>query len=189
MTEKQLLVELDNVNALREKRLYLTSLILNDLSNIKPLIRIAFKFDNEISIKAAWVLEFVIKQKLEIVLPHLNYFSKNLQKIHFGGAVRSMAKITQLITQNNNKNKILTNKQEKAFIEIAFDWLISEHKVAIKSYSMQVLFLLGKKHDWIHVELKNILLENIHKYSSAYKARARITIKQIDKFNDSKIIS
>ncbi len=189
MTEKQLLVELDNVNALREKRLYLASLILNDLSSIEPLVKIVFKFDDEISIKAAWVLEFVTKQKWEVILPYLDYFSKNIQKIYFGGAVRSMAKITQIITQKNNKSKILTNKQEKAFIEIAFDWLISEHKVAIKAYVMQILFLLGKKHNWIHSDLKNILLENMHKHSSAYKARARITIEQIEKFKKSRIKS
>ena len=183
MTENQLLQELDKVTALRENRIRVSNLILQDLSGVDLLINIVFKVDNKVSIKAAWVLEFVVKQEFKIILPYLDFLSKNLQKVHFGGAVRSMAKITQLIIQNNNKKQFLSKNQEKAFIAISFDWLISEHKVAIKAYAMQILFLLGKNHNWVHAELKNILLENIHKHSSAYKARARITIKEIITFN------
>lgn len=182
MTEKQLLEELDNVNALREKRLRVSNLVLQDLSSIDSLLPIVFKTDDKTSIKAAWILEFVIKQKLEVIFNHLDYFLDNLPRVHFGGAVRSMAKISQLIIIKNDKEQLLTKNQEEKFTEIAFDWLISEHKVAIKAYAMQILFLLGKRQQWVHSELKNILLENSHKHSSAYKARARITVKQIEKY-------
>ena len=185
MTENQLLQELDKVSALRENRIRVSNLILQDLSCIDSLINIVFKVDSKVSIRAAWVLEFVVKQEFEVILPYLDYLSKNLQKVHFGGAVRSMAKIIQILILKNDKKRLLDKNQENLFTEIAFDWLISKHKVAIKAYTMQILFLLGKKYKWIHPELKSILLENTHKYSSAYKARARITIAQIDKYKNA----
>jgi len=186
MTEKQLLFELDNVSGLLENRQHVSKLVLQDIKAIDSLFYIVFKTANKISVKAAWVLEFVVKQELKVIFPYLDYLSKNTQRIYFGGAARSIAKITLLIIEQNNKEQILSKKQEQAFVEIAFDWLISNHKVAIKAYTMQILFFLGKKHDWVHTELINILQENVYKYSPAYKTRARITLEQIRKFKNNK---
>jgi len=187
MTEQQLLTELDNVNALKVKRLRLASLILKDTSSVASLVKVVFRVEEKVSIKAAWVLELVVKENFDIIRNHIDFLSKNSQKANYGGAVRSLAKITQIITQKNDKKSFLNNEQEELFIENAFDWLISNHKVAIKAYAMQILFRLGRRHDWVHAELKNILLENSYKYSSAYKSRARITIDQINHFQEKRL--
>lgn len=184
MTKKELFIELDNnVNALRENRLRVSNIVLKDLSNVKHLVDFVFLTNDKVSVKAAWVLEFVVKKQFDTILPFVDFLSLNLHKIQFGGAVRSMAKIVQLIIQKNDKKTFLTEKQEERFVEIAFDWLISKHKVAIKAYSMEILFLLGKKQLWIHTELKNILTKNMEYHSAAYKARARITLLQINKWH------
>jgi len=179
MNKNQLYKELENTSALRENRLRVSNLIIEDVSCIKHLIDIVFDVNDEISVKAAWVLEFVAKKDLTPIFPFLNIFTKNIQKVHFGGAVRSLAKISQLLIEKNNRQAFLTETQKELFIETAFDWMISTHKVAIKAYSMRNL---GKETDWVHDELKIIIQANISKESAAYKSRGRITLDQIEKY-------
>ena len=47
-------------------------------------------------------------------------------------------------------------------------WLEVE-KAAVKAYTMNALFLLGKNYDWVHQELKLIIQQNIMNESAAYK--------------------
>lgn len=53
------------------------------------------------------------------------------------------------------KNGIsLTQNQEHNLIEALIDRLIQDEKVASKVYAMKAFFVLGKKYDWVHEELK-----------------------------------
>jgi len=183
MTEAQLINELNKVNALRENRMRVSNLVLQDTLLLKPLVTIVFKIDKKVSIKAAWVFEFVIKTDFDLVLPYIETLSQKLSKVHFGGAVRSLAKILQIVVLNNEKTHVLSPLQKERFIEIAFDWMISRHKVAVKAYAMQILFFLGKDEDWVHQELKTIILKEIDSGSPAYKARGRMTLEQLAKWN------
>lgn len=179
LTKKALIHELEHINALRVNRLRVANLVLENPSSIKHLIDIVFNITDKTSIKAAWVLEFIIKKELSLIFPFIELYSKKIKTVYFGGAVRSVAKITVLLIERNDKKPCLTKQQEQRCVETAFDWLISNHKVATKAYAMQILFFLGKKTDWIHPELKIIIQENMHNESSAYKSRGRITIEQI----------
>lgn len=64
-------------------------------------------------------------------------------------------------------------------IEACFDWMISDEKVAIHAYSMQILFILGKEYNWIHTELKQILIDNMTFGSKGYIVRAKKILKAI----------
>lgn len=44
---------------------------------------------------------------------------------------------------------------------------------------METLYLFGKEFDWVHKELKLILLQNITQESAAYKARAKKILKSL----------
>jgi len=108
------------------------------------------------------------------------------QKIKNGSAVRSVAKVCELFAlyldkKPHEKEKYKTNI--KQIIETGFDWMLSEHKIAIKVYTMQTLFLFGKDHFWIYQELKIILKNNLHKESVGYCNRA---LKILDKINTLK---
>ncbi len=65
-------------------------------------------------------------------------------------------------------------------IEAGFDWLISNQKVAVKAYTMEMLYLFGKNQDWVHNELKLIIQQNIPKESSAYLARGKKILSWIN---------
>lgn len=146
---------------------------------------IAFDVDDPISNRACWVIEFTAKENLAFLFPYLNYFTQNLNRVHLDSSVRPLAKICEfLIKAYFSKNdpevrKVLTENYLERITTACFDWLIGDHKVAAKAYSMTSLLLLGRKFSWIHPELKMVLEQNYASGSAAYKARARHTLAKL----------
>ena len=73
----------------------------------------------------------------------------------------------------------LTNEHKERFITACFDWLIGNEKVAIHIYSMQTIFVFGKERDWIHNELRQVLLDIIAYGSAGYESRVKRILKAI----------
>ncbi|MBU3821692.1 adenylosuccinate lyase [Flavobacteriaceae bacterium XHP0103] len=185
MTKEQFYAELENVNASRTSRLNCASLVSQDLSLFPFLIDTLFEIDNKDSCKAAWVLEFVCNDYIYAIVPYLDTFTKNIHKIQSDSAIRPIAKICSFIVQTyyskekNTFNTALTAQHKKRLIETNFDWMINEHKVAVKVFAMETLFHLGKENQWIHKELEPILTQHFHKESAAYKSRAKRILQKI----------
>ena len=175
------------VTGTRENRNFVTDIILNDNSLFWPLLQITFDVDNKTSIKASWVLEFVLSNKLDWLVPYLSFFTENISKTHLGSVVRPISKICSMIASSYNAKsnseikKTLTPKDIQNIIETSFDLLISKHKVAVKVHAMETLFLFGKEENWIHDELKLIIHQNITKETHAYVARGKRTLLRIEK--------
>lgn len=157
---------------------------------VAPLLEIAFKVDDPISSKACWVLEFTTKENLNYIFPYLDDFVEKIGSLKIQSAIRPMAKICELLVlcyfsgENKDCRLALQDNHLEALAISCFDWLIGDHKVAAKAYSMTSLFLLGKKFDWIHPELRLVLEQNYAKGSAAYKARARHTLAKLKKVSN-----
>ena len=186
---KQFLIEqLNNIeNAKRVNRLRVSELVLKNKELLEYLLELTFDVENKLSIKSAWVLELVCIEKLDWLIPYLDYFTKNISGVKFGSSVRPVSKICNFLAISyNSKNdtlikKSITQQHINLIIEAGFDWMISNHKVAVKAYTMNSLYLFGKNYDWVHEELKLIILQNIMTESAAYKARGKITLGLINK--------
>ncbi len=188
MNKKFLLLQLNNIeNAKRVNRLRVSNLVLENKELFPYLLEIVFETSNKISIKAAWILEFVLTEKLDWILPHLDYLTSNLNIVKFNSSVRPLSKICNFLAieyrskKDNNVKENLKKDHIELMIETGFDWMIGDFKVATKAYSMNFLYLLGKDYDWVHEELTLIIQQNITKESSAYKSRGKITLKLINK--------
>lgn len=188
MTKQDLIQQLINIeNAKRINRERVAYLVLDNTELFHYLLEIMFTTDTKISIKAAWVLEIVCEQNLSIIVPYLDYFVENIGILKHDSAVRPASKICNFIAiaYTSKKDilfkKFLSKNHIDKIVETCFDWMISNHKVATKAYSMNALFLLGKNYDWVHTELKLILQQNISNESAAYKARGKITLDLINK--------
>lgn len=175
------------VKATRENRLRVSNTVVNNKALFLPILELVFACDDKISIKAASVLEYVCMEKLNWMVPHLDYFCENIHRVQFDSAIRPVAKICELLAKaySSKKGPDLSAEIKEyhiaRIIEVGFDWLIGTQKVAAKAYTMEMLFLFGKKRDWIHEELKLIIEQNISKESAAYKARGKKILDWINK--------
>lgn len=185
MTKAQLYKALDYVNHSRKKRSEMAVLVSTNPRLVLPLLEIAFDVDNPISSKACWVLEFTAKENLTYVFTHLELFTAKIGEVHLDASVRPMAKICEYLMTSyfhktkNESQRVLKEHHLERIVAACFDWLIGDHKVATKAYSMTSLLLLGRKYDWIHPELKMVLEQNYTEGSAAYKARARMTLAKL----------
>lgn len=186
MTTAQLYEQLKNVNHSQEKRLYYSQMMLNQPELIPLLLDILFKTDDKMSCKAAWVLEFMCGENLNAIIPYLETFTLNLHTVHLDSAVRPVAKICEYLAKANDSSDnifikdALKPKYKSRIIEVCFDYMINNEKVAAKAYAMSTLYLLGKEENWIHPELAIILERDFPSQSAAFKARARYILKDIN---------
>lgn len=187
MTKDELFEALNYMNASREKRSKMAVKIEEHPYLIPILIEIIKEDSDPISCKACWVLEYITKNDIQLILNNIDAFILTLSKLTLESSIRPASKICQLLVQDyytkkpSKSLKVLTNMHLHAISEAAFDWLIGSTKVAPKAYSMTTLLLLGRNIDWIHLELQQILKQNYQNGSAAYKARARITLKSLEK--------
>lgn len=187
MTKAELFKSLNYVDGTRDKRIQVAQLVLNNPDFIEPLIEIAWEDDGVISSKACWILEIVAKRDLQQLLIHMDPFISGISKVHLDSSVRPVAKICEILMKayfsrsNNDARMRLKQVHLEKITDSCFDWLIGNHKVAAKAYSMTSLYLLGEKFKWIRPELQVILEQNYGLGSAAYKARARQILTLISK--------
>ncbi|WGD34932.1 adenylosuccinate lyase [Olleya sp. YS] len=187
MTSNTLYQELNYVNHSREKRLHYANLLLADTSLIPKVLDILFMVDDKISPRAAWILEFMCGENLEAIIPHLDQFTEHMNKVHLDSAERPVAKICEYLAkayygkEPSKLKQALLPKHHEKIVELCFDYMINDVKVAPKAYGMNTLYLFGKDYDWIYPELILILERDFHTQSAAFKARARHILKKIKK--------
>ena len=131
-------------------------------------------------------LSLCAAKKLEIIIPHLDIFTKSISKIHLDSAIRPVAKICEYLAKAyyakgyNEIQKCLTSKHKEKIVESCFDWMINDEKIAPKAYAMNSLYLFGRDFEWVHPELSIIIKRDYEIQSSGFKARARHILKKLD---------
>lgn len=170
----------DVENTMRVNRNNASTIIWDSPELFTDLIALAFDVDNKQSIKAAWVMEWICTHKsLDIIAPHLDFFTKNISKVYFDSAKRPCAKICEHLAvaytkkHSNLIKETLTKTHINNIIETGFDWLINKEKIAVKAYTMQTLYLFGKEVDWVHNELQYIISTKVIHESKGCKARGQ----------------
>ena len=187
MTSAELKIELEPMTAHKNARLKVTGHVIDNPELLDSLLGFVFKVDSEISFKAAWVLELVCLYNLDLLSPHLNYFTSNLKFVKNDSAVRPLSKICELIAKAHTSKKesivkdVLTHSEIDQIVETSFDWLIGPYKVAAKAFAMSTLYLFGKNSDWIHEELQLIIEKDIQRGSPAYCSRGRKVLGLLNK--------
>ena len=133
MTKAQLYKELSYVNHSREKRLYYANMVIANPDLVSPLLDILFTVDDKISCRAAWVFEFTCGENLDVIIPYLDVFTKNISRVHLDSAVRPVAKVCEYIIkayykkgEHAIKKYLKTNHKEKiveaCFIEFMYSF-------------------------------------------------------------------
>lgn len=181
-------------NAKRVNRDRVAIIVQEQPDLMKPLLNIIFQVDQKISIKAAWILEWVcVHRDLNMILPYLDQFTENIKSLKFDSAIRPCAKICETLAiaymnkKDNEVKKHLTNKHISKIIETGFDWLVTPQKIAVRAFSMTSLFLFGKieGNEWIHPELSHLITTKIIHEGKGCKARGRHILEEIEKHKTS----
>ena len=169
--------------AARINRLKAADYFIQHPERISDLVALVFDTSYKFHHKAAWVLEFVLKEHLNWIITHIDLFSSSLSKLKNDSAIRPIAKICQWIAYeyvHNRYNlyfKKITVDHIDNIIESSFDWMIGDYKVASKVYSMDTLYYFGsmqnEDYSWVLWELKNIILQNINEGSPGYKSHGK----------------
>ena len=164
-------------------RKMVSNFAMKDENHLNEMMQFAFDIDSELHVKAFWSLDLVCEKKLKQFVPFIEEFCEILPKIKDDSALRPATRIAYFLTKSNHrKNGIsLTQEQEHNLIEALIDRLIQDEKVASKVYAMKALFILGKKYDWVHEELKSIIEQDYSNHSAAYQAATRNLLKKLNK--------
>ncbi|MDT0621863.1 hypothetical protein [Croceitalea vernalis] len=158
---------------------------LMDYPNLtEMLLQEVFRQDKEHDFNASWVFDHLMRKKLKYLLPHFEFFSKELKNLVSESCLRPMAHTCELITIAYFKGEkefvnVITNQQLERLVDVCFDWFIGNHKVATKVFAMSSLFELGKRFDWIYPELKIILETTIGNSTAGYKSRGKKTLEKL----------
>jgi hypothetical protein len=177
--------ELDYVNHSRENRKKYANMVLGQPELLPKVLDIFFDVDDKTSCRAGWLLEFVARENLNAILPHIDRITEEMHRVHLDPAVRPIAKICEYLIEayyHKNPNQIkkrLKPIHKERIIALSFDYLITDQKIAPKAYCMNILYLLGQDYDWIHPELIMILERDFHAGSAGFKARARRLLKKL----------
>ena len=181
----ELQAKLDYVNAYRENRLMAAQYVLENQHLFEELVLICFSPEDKNNHKACWILEFVSYEELNWLQPHLDFLCSNLKVLKDESSIRPIAKVVQLLVKShykkNDDSVLLSEENLQDCIEVSFDWLINDVKVATKAYSIRTLYVLGNHYYWIHPELQIILNKDYGNHSAAYKAVAKEVLKKIEK--------
>lgn len=192
MSKDYLLEQLHSVeNAKRDNRQRVANIVSERPELIEHLVDVNFEVDNKISIRAAWILEWICTHcDLNLILPYLDVFTQKLGLLQFDSSIRPSAKICEHLAlaythkSDNLVKKQLTPEHIDAIVETGFDWLITPQKIAVRAYTMNTLFLFGTLDgkEWVHPELEHLIQTKIIHESKGCKARGRHILEEIAKF-------
>jgi hypothetical protein len=177
--------QIANSTAHRPIRDLLSGMVFSNHNLLAEMIEMALNTQDKDHYKACWSLELVLERHISWLGPYLDGFCTTLPLYRHEGAIRSVSKMCLFAVLHNKKHPgFLNTKQQAAFTEACFDWLIDPNgKVAAKAYAMRALYILGKKEAWIYPELHRILSEDFSKHTAAYKAAAKETLAKLAKAN------
>ena len=143
--------------------------------------------DREGAFNASWTFDHLMRKKLNYLLPFMEDFVDGLSELKSESCIRPIAHVCEMVCEAYFKKKhpefvqnIGDDHLEKMMTS-CFDWLIGPMNVAPKVFAMTSLYYLGLKFDWVHPELKLVLVDSYATGSTGYKNRAKKTLDKLAK--------
>lgn len=164
----------NNMMSMKEAEWVATSAIENP-AIFSKLLEYSFSTDKRLAFRASWTLTKVCDKFPDLIYPYMPVIIESLDKIDNESAQRSFLRIISL----SDLDKV-SDKQHGILAEHCFAALKSGFSaIAIKAYSMEILYKLVLKYPELHNELAatiNILIEDL---SGGVKARGRMILKKL----------
>lgn len=158
---EQLMSEISRRNALS-----IAQLIGNDPELFKELVELVFSSKATLSMRASWTITFITEKHPHLLKPYLKRIVKHLEKFEHSGTRRNLLNCFCEVG--------IPSSLEGKLYDICYRLLLSrDEPVAVKAYSMQVLFNIAQKEPDLKSELRLILEDFTDHESAAVKSRSR----------------
>jgi 8-oxo-dGTP diphosphatase len=141
----------------------------------KKLIDFSFSGDKKLAFKASWTLTKVCDKFPEIIYPHLYDIIEKLEKLDNEGAERCLLRIISLTDIDKIKKS-----QHGILADYCFKALNSSYSaIAIKAYSMEILYKLATKYPELANELSDSVNILMQEGSAGIISRGRTILKKL----------
>jgi hypothetical protein len=142
---------------------------------LKLLVEVAWLQREPWSQRASRVVSICCCRFPELFKPLNSIVIRKLAKINSEGVIRNFLKIFAEIPVN------LNNKDKSILLNLCFDFLSGSHAVAIKVYSLEILYKLSNEIPDIKRELFNLIEERLIESSPGFKSRGEKILKKLMK--------
>ena len=142
--------------------IHAANVIIKSNSLLPHLINVAFSNQHPLSLRAANTIEIIDSKKPELINPYYKKIINNFPEYKIIGVKRCFLKI---FTRHTDNNEELVCK----LIDFCFAFLSSpKEPIAIKAYSLQILYSISNKEIELKKELISVLLDQMEKNSTSF---------------------
>ncbi len=140
---------------------------------IEPLLEISFTGSEPWSQRASRVVSICFCRFPEMLKPHVSRIINHLGKLESDGPLRNFLKIFSEVPLN------LSNRNKSMLLNQCFDYLAGNYSIAVKAYSMDVLYHLSTEIPEIKNELFVLIETQIPEFSAGLKSRGKKILKKL----------
>ena len=158
----------------KNQALKITAYIGNSPDRFKILMDCFFDDDWRLNQCAAYTMNFVVDKRPHLFAPYLEKAIQNLKSPKHVAVKRNTLRILQTYD--------IPEELQGTVVDLAFDFLASHKEpIAIRVFSMSVIFQIGKKEPDLFHELKILIEEGIPTGSAGFKNRGQKILNYINK--------
>ncbi|MCO4294146.1 hypothetical protein NF867_14880 [Solitalea sp. MAHUQ-68] len=171
----------------KKEVLKITSELIKNNVSVNDLINLTFSNDKETGFRASWILEQIAFSHQSMFLPSLPYFFSRFKEVQNESCKRHYAKIAQEYTRHLSGNKydqrirtMLEAMDFEHIIETLFEWLINNKtRTAVIAFSMEALYNLSSRYDWIKEELSSQIIFLMKNGSAGIHSRGKKLLNKL----------
>ncbi len=147
----------------------------NDKTRFAVLIQLFFKGEYRITQRAAWPLSYCVRAHPELIQP---YYKPLLDKLARKDVPVAVIRNTVRLLQDVD----IPKRYHGRVMSTCFDFIQSvETPIAVKAFSLTILSGLAASYPEIRGELKLIIEEQWERATPAFRSRARVALKAMDR--------
>jgi hypothetical protein len=151
-----------------------TSVVGDDPVRFKMMLDLALQDKHPYAMRAARVVNFVALKYPELIAPYINDLIRRLPKLKNDGLKRSIAKTLAEQSFEIDEDAL------GLLVDLCFKWLNDpQEKVALKVYSMDVLYKISQSYPDLKPELISSIENELPKSSDAVGNRSKKMLKKL----------
>ncbi len=149
------------------------NMIIDNPLLIEPLLEISCTESGPLSQRASRVLSIYFCRFPEMLKPYVSRIITELSKLKSEGSLRNFLKIFSEIPLS------LGNKNKSILLNLCFDYLSGNCSIAVKAYSMDILYRFSAEIPEIKNELYHLIESQMPDFSAGLKSRGRKILKKL----------